>query len=78
MEDKSINATSLGFPRKEESDAPKQVEEGNVSGNSKVVSQEIDCFINEVDPMMAPAIDNKGSRKFNEVLGEERRLEPSA
>ncbi|KAL4354250.1 hypothetical protein GQ457_06G006850 [Hibiscus cannabinus] len=76
VEDTPINATCLGFSRNEELDAPRQVVEGDISGNSKAVSQEIDCFINEVDPMMAPVINNnKSSEKFNEVLGEERRLE---
>ncbi|KAK8628731.1 hypothetical protein V6N13_009314 [Hibiscus sabdariffa] len=65
-----FNASSLEFPRNEESDAPREVEGGDVSGKSKGNSQEKDCCNNETIPILAPFIDTNGSCKIFEGIDE--------
>ncbi|KAK8476163.1 hypothetical protein V6N11_008542 [Hibiscus sabdariffa] len=71
MNDEALrHLASLEFPRNEESDAPREVEGGDVSGKSKGNSQEKDCCNNETIPILAPFIDTNGSCKIFEGIDE--------
>ncbi|KAK8557270.1 hypothetical protein V6N13_013545 [Hibiscus sabdariffa] len=74
----SFKTSSLGLLKHEETNTHKEVGEDGVSGNSKAVSLEKDCYNNEAIPLVTSDIEISGTRKVKEVVGEDMRVGLSA